>query len=101
MDLKAKIREVPDWPKKGVRFYDITTLLEHRRTLQYVVNEMVRPFLEDNIQKVVAIDARGFVRPPRSLFSSAPAYAWCAKKANCPIKPSRPATTRSMAPTPW
>lgn len=86
MDLKAKIREVPDWPKKGVRFYDITTLLEHPRTLQYVINEMTRPFLEEKIDKVVAIDARGFILATPIAFQLGAGVCLVRKKGKLPYK---------------
>ncbi|MEK7512358.1 MAG: adenine phosphoribosyltransferase [Patescibacteria group bacterium] len=61
MNLKSKIREVPDWPIKGVNFKDITTLLEDAETFKYVIDEMVRPFAGEKIDKVVVLDARGFL----------------------------------------
>lgn len=61
MDLKPYIREVPDWPKKGIIFYDITTLLEDHAILKYVVDAMAEPFRGERIDKIVAIDARGFL----------------------------------------
>ena len=68
MDLKLKIREIPDWPKPGVNFKDITTLLEDGLAFQEVVDKLAAPFLEQKIDKVVGIDARGF------LVASAVAY---------------------------
>jgi adenine phosphoribosyltransferase len=61
MDLKPYIRTVPDWPIPGVNFIDITTLLQDARLLKYVVDEMTRPFKDSRIDKVVGIDARGFL----------------------------------------
>ena len=61
MDLKKLIREVPNWPIKGVNFKDITTLLQDARTFRYIVDAMASPFTDSNIDKVVAIDARGFI----------------------------------------
>lgn len=61
MDLKSKIREIPDWPIKGVSFKDITTLLQDAGTFKYVIDEMTRPYSRKNVDKVVAIDARGFL----------------------------------------
>lgn len=61
MDLKSKIREVPDWPKKGVNFKDITTLLEDKEAFQSLVNEMTAFFKDVKIDKIVGIDARGFL----------------------------------------
>lgn len=61
MDLKSKIREIPDWPKPGVNFKDITTLLEDPVAFREVVEMMAAPFLGKQIDKVVGIDARGFL----------------------------------------
>lgn len=61
MDLKLKIREIPDWPIKGVNFKDITTILQDGKVFKYVIKEMIRPFKKLQIDKVVAIDARGFL----------------------------------------
>jgi len=61
MDLKRFIREVPDWPKEGIIFYDITTLLEDPSVFKYVVDAMSEPFRGEKIDKIVAIDARGFL----------------------------------------
>lgn len=61
MNLKNYIREIPDWPQKGINFKDITTLLQNPRLLKYVINKMIKPFLNQKIDKVVAIDARGFL----------------------------------------
>jgi len=68
MDLKSKVREIPDWPIKGVNFKDITTLLQNGEIFKYVIDEMIRPYKTVKIDKVVAIDARGF------LFASPIAY---------------------------
>ena len=61
MDLKLKIREIPDWPKPGVNFKDITTLLEDKLAFKEAINSLVALFSADKIDKVVGIDARGFL----------------------------------------
>ena len=61
MDIKPYIREVPDWPIKGVSFKDITTLLQDYNLFKYVVDEMIEPFKDTKIDKIVGIDARGFL----------------------------------------
>jgi len=68
MDLKSKIREIPDWPIKGVNFKDITTLLEDKDVFREVIDRMCKQFEGEKIDKLVAIDARGF------LLASAMAY---------------------------
>ena len=61
MDLKSKIREVPDFPKEGILFYDITTLLKEPVAFQEVVRRLAAPFVGKKIEKVVAIESRGFI----------------------------------------
>lgn len=61
MDLKSKIREVPDFPKKGILFYDITTLLKEADLLQEVIVQLAAPFQKNPPQKVVAVESRGFI----------------------------------------
>ena len=67
MNLKAKIREIPDWPKPGVNFKDITTLLKDRAAFKEAVDQLTGLFSGKKIDKVVGIDARGFLLT-RSLF---------------------------------
>ena len=59
--LKLFIREVPDWPVKGMIFYDITTLLQSPKLFKFIVDAMLDPFKDMKIDKVVAIEARGFL----------------------------------------
>lgn len=61
MDLRLFIREVPDWPINGMTFYDITPLLQDAKLFRYIVDAMIEPFKDIKIDKVVAIDARGFL----------------------------------------
>jgi adenine phosphoribosyltransferase len=61
MDLKSKIREIPNWPKMGVNFKDITTLLEDSLAFQETIKQLSSPFIDKKINKVVGIDARGFL----------------------------------------
>jgi adenine phosphoribosyltransferase len=61
MDLKSKIREVPDFPTKGISFKDITTLLKEKEAFRYVTNEIVAEFKEKRISKVLGIESRGFI----------------------------------------
>lgn len=61
MDLKSKIREIPDWPKAGINFKDITTLLEDKAAFKEAIDKLAAPFFKKKIDKVVGIDARGFL----------------------------------------
>lgn len=61
MDLTPFIRSIPDFPKPGVIFRDITPLLANAAAFDSAVDKMIEPFLNAKIQKVVAIEARGFI----------------------------------------
>lgn len=61
MDLKSVIRTIPDYPKKGIMFRDITTLLTDARGFRRAVDELVQPLAGRKIDKVAGIEARGFI----------------------------------------
>jgi len=61
MDFRSVIRSIPDYPKTGIIFRDITTLLGHPRALRRAVDEMVQPYAGVRIDKVAGIEARGFI----------------------------------------
>ena len=59
--LKAKIRHVPDFPKAGILFYDVTTLLRDPEGFKAAIDAMAMPFAGTNIDLVVGIESRGFI----------------------------------------
>jgi adenine phosphoribosyltransferase len=59
--LKAKIRHVPDFPKAGILFYDITTLLRDKEGFRSVIEVLARPFEDRDIDLVVGVESRGFI----------------------------------------
>ncbi len=59
--LKAKIRSIPDYPKKGILFRDITPMLKDSRSFSMCVRELARNFERDRIEYVAGIEARGFI----------------------------------------
>jgi adenine phosphoribosyltransferase len=61
MDLEKIIRDVPDFPKQGIVFKDITTLLQDGDAFRLAVNRMLKKYLDVKIDKVLGIEARGFV----------------------------------------
>jgi adenine phosphoribosyltransferase len=63
-DLKAAIRQIPDWPRKGILFYDVTTLLKNGPCFRQVVDALVAPFQDKPVELVVGIEARGFIFAP-------------------------------------
>src|ERR671937_1154644 len=60
-DLKATVRTIPDYPKPGIQFRDITTLLADARAFRRAVDELVHPWAGSKIDKVAGIEARGFI----------------------------------------
>jgi adenine phosphoribosyltransferase len=61
IDLKSKIRHVPDFPKAGILFYDITTLLKDAAGFRAAIDSLVLPFVDRGIDLVVGIESRGFI----------------------------------------
>ncbi|MEK7871697.1 MAG: adenine phosphoribosyltransferase, partial [Nitrospirota bacterium] len=60
-DFKSRIREIPDFPKKGILFYDITTLLKDPSTYAKAIDKISNFYQDDGVNKVVAIESRGFI----------------------------------------
>ncbi len=61
MDFREKIRSIPDWPIQGVIFRDITTLIQDPQAFQYTCNAFYDRYKAMSIDKIVCIDARGFI----------------------------------------
>jgi adenine phosphoribosyltransferase len=59
--LKSKIREVPDFPKAGILFYDVTTLLQDPAGFHAALDSLSMPFKDQGIELVVGIESRGFI----------------------------------------
>jgi len=60
-ELKKSIREVPDFPKPGINFYDVSTLFRNREAFMTVVSRLIERFRGDRIDALAGIEARGFV----------------------------------------
>jgi len=60
-DLKSKIRHVPDFPKAGILFYDVTTLLRDPEGFKLSIDAMAEPYKNAGITLVVGIESRGFI----------------------------------------
>ena len=68
MDLKEYIRSIPDYPKKGILFRDITTLIKNEKAFEETVNQIIERSKKYKFDKIAAIESRGFV------FASAVSY---------------------------
>ncbi len=64
LELKSLIREVPDFPKPGILFYDITTLLKHPTGLRTVLDQLTARYRGHAIDTVIGIESRGFIFAP-------------------------------------
>lgn len=84
--IKTKIREIPDWPQKGVNFKDITLLIEDSRAFRKVIDELARPYLAKKIDKIVGIDARGFILASALAYKLKSGIAIVRKKGKLPLK---------------
>ena len=68
MDLKDYIRSIPNYPKKGILFRDITTLIKNEKAFSYSIDQIVTLSKEFEVDKIAAVESRGFV------FASAASY---------------------------
>lgn len=59
--LKKNLREIPDFPKPGILFYDVTTLFKNPECLQGMIDELYEMYKDKGITKVVGIESRGFI----------------------------------------
>ena len=84
--IRSKVREVPDWPKKGVSFKDITPLLQDRKLFCGTVDLLTSPYLKGKIDKVVGIDARGFILAAAVAYKLKTGLAIVRKKGKLPSK---------------
>jgi adenine phosphoribosyltransferase len=60
-ELRARIREIPDFPKPGILFYDITTLLKDPAAYKESINLMLEPYQDEQVDVVVGMESRGFI----------------------------------------
>jgi adenine phosphoribosyltransferase len=61
MDLKKSIRTIPDWPKPGIMFRDITSLIENPEAFNYCIEKLKEQYQDKEITKVAGIESRGFI----------------------------------------
>ena len=61
MDLKKYIRSIPDYPKKGILFRDITTLIKNEHAFEETINQIIKKLKDHKFDKIAAIESRGFV----------------------------------------
>src|SRR5829696_5831343 len=85
-DLAAAIRSIPDYPKPGIIFRDITTLLGNPRAFRRAVDELVQPWAGSKIDKVAGIEARGFILGGAVAHQVSAGFVPIRKKGKLPYK---------------
>ena len=98
-ELKSIIRDIPDFPKKGIIFKDITTLLSDGRSFHRMIDLIAHRYVGQKIDQIVGVEARGFV------LGSALAYKLgvgvTQGDAGVEVRVQVTNTISNMAPTPW
>jgi len=84
--LKSKIRSVPDFPKAGILFYDITTLLRDREGFHMTIDALAQPFEGKGIDVVVGVESRGFIIGGAVADRISAGFAPVRKKGKLPAK---------------
>jgi adenine phosphoribosyltransferase len=84
--VKTKIREIPNWPKPGVNFKDITPLLSDKTAFSKTIDELAKPYKNRKIDKIVGIDARGFLLASALAYKLKTGIAIVRKKGKLPSK---------------
>lgn len=84
--LKSKIREIPNWPIKGVSFKDITPLLQDSKAFSMAIDKLAKPYLKNKPDIVVGIDARGFILSSAVAYKLKRGLAIIRKKDKLPYK---------------
>jgi adenine phosphoribosyltransferase len=84
IDLKSIIRAIPDFPKSGINFYDITPLLKDGRSLAYTIDTIADHFSNMNIDVVVSMEARGFLFGPAIAYKLGAGFAPVRKLGKLP-----------------
>src|SRR4028119_1530351 len=100
-DLKAAIRSIPDYPKPGILFRDITTLLGDARAFRQAVDELARPYTNAGIDKVAGIEARGFILGGAVAHGLAAGFVPIRKKGKLPHETVRIAYSLEYGGTRW
>ncbi len=85
-ELKSLIREVPDFPKPGILFYDLTTLLMDNSGLRKVIDGLTEQYQGRSIDKVVGIESRGFFFAPSLAYNLNTGFVPVRKKGKLPAE---------------
>ena len=87
-NLKKLIREIPDYPKPGILFYDLTTLLKDKRGFHELIDALCAHYAEARVDVVAGIEARGFIFGPALAYSLGAGFVPVRKPKKLPAKTS-------------
>ena len=85
-NLKAAIREIPDWPKPGILFYDITTLLKQGNCFAQAIDALTNPYKDKKIDIVLGMEARGFIFAPTVAYALGAGFVPVRKPGKLPAE---------------
>jgi len=88
-DLRTAIREVPDFPKKGILFYDITTLLKDKRGFAMLIDALAEQYLDRKVDLVLGMEARGFIFAPALAYRLNAGFVPVRKPGKLPAETTR------------
>ena len=85
-ELKRRIREVPDFPKPGILFYDLTTLLKDGEGLKTVIDILTEKYKDERIRKILGIESRGFIFAPSLAYNLGAGFVPIRKPGKLPAE---------------
>jgi adenine phosphoribosyltransferase len=88
-ELKSVIREIPDWPKKGILFYDLTTLMKDPVSFRNALDALIVPHKGAGVDVVVGIEARGFIFAPTVAYALGAGFVPVRKPGKLPAPTHR------------
>ena len=88
-DLKKLIREIPDYPKPGILFYDVTTLLKDKQGFQILVDRLCENYANQKVDVVVGVEARGFILAPALAYRMGAGFVPVRKPKKLPWKTAK------------
>jgi adenine phosphoribosyltransferase len=87
--LKKLIREIPDFPKKGILFYDITTLLKDKKGFAMLIDALAEHYIEKEVDLVLGMEARGFIFGPALAYRLNAGFVPVRKPGKLPAETTR------------
>ena len=99
--LTSSIRTIPDYPKPGILFRDITTLMGNARAFRRAIDELVHPYAGAKIDKIAGIEARGFILGGAVAHQLSAGFVPSARRASCRTRPYALPTAWNTASMKW